>query len=363
MADAWTKSREELQTLQEALQGNHFEDAARGAESIRTHLGFMRNRSVLFTSERKSQLDHTVDQASRVIDSLTTACSARDSQAAQVTVQRLRNALSEVGTLYPPDALDPGSPKALVMSGLPAPSVSIEILDASLHPHQPTRVRFRLRMGNGKPVTPGNLVPHQEHLLHALLLDPAFRDYHHQHPTPTTTPGEYEFTFEPRENSNYRMWINLVAMPFALEEFPYIDLLTPTVAPALQRTTNTVAITEAGRAELSWVSGLPIAGLKSRLKVKFFSPDGQPRDDLETFMGAFAHLVGFSEDYRSLLHIHPVDESLASTSVAGLEKKGGPELEFVFIVPKQGYMRLFVQTQVGGKPVLFAFGFEVRTTP
>ena len=73
-------------------------------------------------------------------------------------------------------------------------------------------------------------------------------------------------------------------------------------------------------------------------------------------MNAFAHLVGFYEDNGTVVHLHPKGPEVTDPTL-----RGGPELEFRFYPPKEGFLRLYCQVQVDGK-MIFA-PFEVQVVP
>ena len=75
-------------------------------------------------------------------------------------------------------------------------------------------------------------------------------------------------------------------------------------------------------------------------------------------MGAFAHIVGFSADHKTVVHIHP-----SGAEPADAASRGGPELPFKFYAPVAGYMRLYVQVCVGGEWQFAPFGIDVRPPP
>jgi hypothetical protein len=72
--------------------------------------------------------------------------------------------------------------------------------------------------------------------------------------------------------------------------------------------------------------------------------DGQPFTGLEPVMGAFAHVVGFTEDYNSVLHVHPMGKEPSNDA-----ERGGPKLEFHIEPEKAGFVKLFAQVRIGGK--------------
>ncbi len=71
-------------------------------------------------------------------------------------------------------------------------------------------------------------------------------------------------------------------------------------------------------------------------------------------MGAFAHVVGFLDDRNTMIHVHSHGEPPHELS------RSGPEVPFRFVVPKSGFLKLFVQIQVNGNILLAKFGFPIE---
>jgi hypothetical protein len=82
--------------------------------------------------------------------------------------------------------------------------------------------------------------------------------------------------------------------------------------------------------------------------------NGQPVKCLQPTMGAFAHIVGFAADYKTVLHIHPLG------SMPKPEELGGPTIHFQFRPDLAGDLRLFVQFQTEGQLHLAEFGAQVE---
>ena len=71
-------------------------------------------------------------------------------------------------------------------------------------------------------------------------------------------------------------------------------------------------------------------------------------------MAAFAHIVGFNEDYKTILHMHPKGAPIFNEGA-----RGGPELEFQIYTLRPGFIRLFTQVQIGGQQEFIPFGITV----
>lgn len=85
------------------------------------------------------------------------------------------------------------------------------------------------------------------------------------------------------------------------------------------------------------------------------SKDSKPSTQLEPVMGAFAHIVAFSEDFNSVLHIHPMGKEPTRESV-----RGGPILEFHFEPQAVGFVKLFAQVRIKRKDLFLPFGLYVN---
>jgi hypothetical protein len=89
-------------------------------------------------------------------------------------------------------------------------------------------------------------------------------------------------------------------------------------------------------------------------RLRITGPVGSPFTRLEPLMASFAHFVGFSEDRRTILHLHPKAPPLLTSA-----DRGGPEMEFRFFTSLAGFYRLFVQVQVEGSSKFIPFGLQI----
>jgi hypothetical protein len=210
-----------------------------------------------------------------------------------------------------------------------------------------TNALLHLRTDNGKPVPVSDLMVVHTQPIHLLVIDRSLGDYHHIHPTPTSTPGEYAFTFTPLKPGPYQVYADIVPLATGRQEYARTDL--PSAAEE-EKVTNKATILESQVEDLTYtltfnrehlVRGEPLVG---KLHIARTS-DHRPFMALEPLMGVFAHFVGF----------HPLGPDPVPVG-----SHGGPDLDFQFIPLKSGFVRFFAQVQIGGadKFVPFQLNFE-----
>ncbi|HSU66059.1 MAG TPA: hypothetical protein VLJ39_04275, partial [Tepidisphaeraceae bacterium] len=208
-----------------------------------------------------------------------------------------------------------------------------------------------------QPVTRDDLLVVHTQPIHLLIVDKTLTDYHHEHPRPTGTPGEYEFTFTPKRSGPYRIWADVVPGWSSLQEYLITDVPSEHPGDAIEDRSSTTRCTIDGiNYELTWfTNGKPLrVGEAVWGRVQITGPGGSPFVGLEPIMGTFAHIVGFNEDYKTVLHIHPMGNDPTKPT-----DRGGPALQFRFYPPAAGYTRLYCQVNIGGESKFPSFGVNV----
>ncbi|PZO81396.1 MAG: hypothetical protein DI626_10885 [Micavibrio aeruginosavorus] len=226
---------------------------------------------------------------------------------------------------------------------------------AALKAGKTTQVTVKLNAAtDGKPLTFDDLKEAHTKKLHLLVIDPSLSDYHHIHPVAGKNPGEYVFDFTPLKNDSYRVWADVIPVATDKQEYVQADMGSPAEEKAsIDKATSMTATVEGYTFTLS-LDGEPKAGAPVMGSVTV-SKDGQPFTQLEPVMGAFAHVVGFTEDYNSVLHVHPMGKEPSSDA-----ERGGPKLEFHIEPEKAGFVKLFAQVRIGGKDIFAPFGITVK---
>jgi hypothetical protein len=198
---------------------------------------------------------------------------------------------------------------------------------------------------DGTPLRDEELAVVHTRKLHVFVVDDSLKDYQHVHPEPTTTAGEFTFSFNPKTSNGYRAWAEFTAAKtnqmqrtFAL--VPYTGI-RPT-APAKPYTeTNKEGI------NVRWNSDVPLQkNTDSIVSVEFTDSSGNPLKTLEPIMGAYAHLVGFSADRKEILHCHPLGTEPKKES-----ERGGPILSFHVTPTFDGLVQFYLQIKHVGKEV------------
>lgn len=217
-------------------------------------------------------------------------------------------------------------------------------------------VKVRIQRRDGSPVLIKDLMVMHTQPIHLLIVDPSLTDYHHEHPMPTDVPGEYAFSFTPTKSSNYRIWADLVPADSGVQEYPAVELPGTAAPESIGDLSGKFATLAGGlNFRLTFENGaLPRAKQVRVMQIEITDTAGKPLRQLEPVMNAFAHLVGFYEDYRTVVHLHPEGGDVTRDDL-----RGGPILGFKFYPPRPGFIRLFCQVVVDGKTIFAPFNVNV----
>ncbi len=233
--------------------------------------------------------------------------------------------------------------------------------DAPPAPGRECHLVARLTQRDGSPVAESDLLVTHTRPIHLLIVNPTLEDYHHEHPIPTGTPGEYAFSFIPAEATGYQVFADVVPTATGVQEYPSADLpgiAAPNIVPPHGENTFTCE-TGGLRFALSiddeGTNAPPQARQVRMLRVTVHEANGQLATCLEPFMNAFAHLVGFYDDGRTVLHLHPEGGEITDPM-----QRGGPSMNFRFYPPKAGFIRLFCQVQINGAAVYAPFNLNIQ---
>ncbi len=219
---------------------------------------------------------------------------------------------------------------------------------------EPTTLTLSLTAKNGKPVAPADLQVAHTEKLHLLIVDPSLSDYHHEHPVPKKDGKVLTFKLTPRKAGPYRVFVDV--LPEATRRHLYLvaDLAgTGAGGPIEGRELVTSAQVDGYSFELMLPAVVKEGTtLNGELGIK--DRDGKVVTQLEPVMGAYAHLVGFFEDRKTVEHMHPMGAEPTAPSDRGVGK-----LRFRVTPTKSGLMKLFAQVKLDGKERFAPFTLNI----
>ncbi len=242
----------------------------------------------------------------------------------------------------------------IMLVAFASPAFASQLTVASKAPlaaGKPTELTLKLSDIKGAPITLAKLKEVHTKKIHLLVIDPSLSDYHHIHPVAGKKAGEYHVAFTPRKEGGYIVYADITPIK---GEHEYLRQELGSVAPvSLDKTTSLHSVVDGYDFTLE-LDGALKAGdaTMARITVK---KDGKPVVNLEPVMGAFAHLVGFSEDLHSVIHVHPM-----GTEPTKMSDRGGPTLEFHVAPEKSGFIKLFAQIKVGNKEIFAPFSLTAE---
>jgi hypothetical protein len=240
---------------------------------------------------------------------------------------------------------DPGMPAFVPVDAVPSPvQLSIRPL-GPLVPGEPAQFSAMLRAASGRPIPPGDLLVNHTEKLHLLIIDPSLADYHHVHPRPGSTPGEYLFELTPQAAGRYRVFADFVPLVtgrglYAASEF---DVTGDAGEP------DGRLVSSVNSDGWQFALGLPSDGLRagrqSTMQLRITDKNGAPAP-LEEIMGAYAHLVAFDRQRTGFAHLHPEPDP------------AGKELSFATILPEPGIYTVWAQVKIGGREIFARLAVE-----
>ena len=218
---------------------------------------------------------------------------------------------------------------------------------------QQNKIVIKLNTRTGKVVTLDDLKLVHTQKIHLLVIDPTLTDYYHLHPVATNVAGEYKAVFTPKKSA-YTIWVDITMADSGVQE--YINASVGDMATA-DKVVNTSVSNNYHLKDYDFTltTDQKLRVNSNAMLIINISKKGKPYTNLRPVMGAFAHLVGFSADYKSIVHLHPLGQEPSDDSM-----RGGSKLDFHFRPEQSGFVKLFAQFNIDGKDVFVPFGVFVN---
>ena len=388
--EAWNVIRQSIENVAKCLETNQLKE-------VTAHVSNCSPAIRVLQADAKRQSDKPlVDQLEKLFysgDAIITAIRLKDDpiDKGRTALATHRAALDAVMARYKPEvlsaevyacpmhpldrSLDPRAPcpkcsMKLIRRRIPASTtyekpgdLSMKLVatpDKPLQPGQKASVTIKLTKLDGKPVTRRDLLTMHTEKIHLLIVDGSLTDYHHEHPTLTDNPGEYAFTFIPNKPGPYRVFADVVPAETSIQEYVIGDIPAAEGAKAGPIEGKQTRLTsEVDGFNFILKFDTPDQRLKANQTITgeltVIAPDALPYKQLQPVMGAFAHLVAFNEDGKTVLHIHPEGPEPEKA-----EARGGPTLKFKLYAPTAGFYRLYAQTQILDEQKFAPFNITVE---
>lgn len=383
IGDAWDVIQTATSKINELVVRKNLKPIHAEVEQIQAAIGVMQHKSAGTLDEaHKSRAEAALRQTSTLAGNLHVFADAGDQLKTESELTKLQRVLKLVAVQYPPESLQasplvfacPMHPEVTDTHASSCPKCGMQLvkqarrisfsnepmLSASVSSEHPLQlgekatVKIKLTKKDGTPVSLDDLQVVHTKKIHLLLVDSSLTDYHHEHPEPSDVAGEYVFSFTPKKPGSYRIWADVTPSE-SRHEYVITDLPGSGAAePISNRNVVTSGIVDGLSYELSLDKPDLKVGQAIVAKIKISDQSKKPFTQLEPLMGAYAHLVGFYDDYKTVAHIHPMGEEPSKPT-----ERGGPELEFHFMPEKPGLLKLFAQVQINGKSVFVPFALQI----
>ena len=351
LSEAWRSVQNSTKKIEEFINSTNLAPIHKWQEKLSIDLHYLRTNSSQIVGDQAKRLDAALKQADDIANNLHKAADKKLIDPAKREFEKLRNALKLVEVQYSKDTLQSTNSnvdhtaiteESPSLSGIIFTSRSLQ---GPLKVGKKAEVLMQLKKKEGHPVSLSDLKEVHTKKIHLLIIDSSLTDYHHLHPTPTTNSGEYQFSFTPKKPGSYRVWANIVSIETDQEEYLITDLLAETKnEPITDRKLSFLAEIDDLTLILSFNKDPLKSGEAALGKLKIINKKGTVFSQLEPVMGAYAHIVGFNEDYQTIAHIHPMGPEPTQAS-----DRGVGELTFHLVPKNPGLIRLFVQIQIKGE--------------
>jgi hypothetical protein len=344
-------------------------------------------RPALALSGKEAEVKSALIQFSTALNDVRNAARDRNDVLTLARSDALAQAWTQVKEFYPPDLLRalsdissryicPAHPEVIGQKGETCPRCfrSLQMIDqfcglpsadpvikpaieieGPLIPGKESHVTLRLARQDGAPVREMDLLPTHTQRIHLFAVDSTLTDYHHEHPRPTSVPGDYGFAFTPRFRGGYRMWVDLLPVVTLREELPTLDLGV-VAPPSISRIISDRFTNSAWNLQFAITRAPLKADFPDWAKLIVTDSAGRPCAKLEPIMGNFAHFVAFHEDLETVFHLH----ATGIKDVVDPTLRSGPEVQLYLPGFKPGYVRMFAQVQIDSQIITAPFGFQVQ---
>lgn len=348
---AWMSIEENARNLSDAMKGEDMSAVPGFAAAMSNGINVLLSSNIHeeVKPNEEEHLIKSLDELKSAIDGLVAVASSNDKAQIVEAVAQVSGAVTLTRIDVPPGLLEK-------ISGA---MVRAEIVNTSvLQKGKAETVTLRLKSAvTGKPLKPEDLSVVHTEIIHALVIDPQLVDYNHAHPDAIDVPGEYTFTFTPQTDCTYRVWADVTPkdgkQEYAMVDIPGKDGCGSVAIDKAEVLTATTA--DGFKATLKLPEGGVAADKESMLAFEITDAEGKTVEGLEPLMGAYAHVIGFSDDFRTIAHLHNLGDEPQLD-----DDRGMSPVSFHFKPDHGGFVKVYLQVKINRAEKFFPFGVTVK---
>ena len=364
IGQAWAAIKSAAEESAKSISAGDLKPIHEETEKADAAIKYLQSAGGVPEADKKARVDAALKQLLNLSGELHRAADAGDAEKSAQALKKFEGAMKLVEIQYPAEALkapadmgsmDHGGGHHMETAAVATTKVSVTTADP-LVVGKEARATVKLTKPDGTPLLLSDLKEAHTEKIHLLINDLSLGDYHHEHPTATATPGEYQFTFTPSKPGPYRVWADLIPTATDAQEYAIADIAAPTKSePIANRAPSTSVEVDGLKYEVTFENPSLKAGEAALGKLRITAPDGKVFTQLEPVMGAYAHIVGFGEDLKSIAHIHPMGAEPTKPT-----DRGSGELDFHLLPAEPGLMRLYAQVRINGEDKFAPFTLEIQ---
>lgn len=220
---------------------------------------------------------------------------------------------------------------------------------------------FQIKDSDGQPFSEEQLEETHTKKLHVFIVDESLNEYHHLHPEYAEDDKTFIVKFKPKSGLNYKLWTE-----FKLDGENH-SLQTDLISNWKDVYKNEL---NGYRFELHTEQKI-VANELINFEVLVTSAKNK-KIKLQKILGANAHITCFSQDGKSMIHVHESssshkhnldvnsdkvdsdDEDKKSLSDAGIVESDS-SVKFALKPSKAGFYKIFIQMKIDGKEITSPF--------